>query len=48
MSRGRIKPANKQYSSVKNDYELFFQSDTIVEEVQTVYVVNRLFHVKLM
>jgi len=33
VSRGRIKPANKQYTSVKNDYELFLEEETIIEEV---------------
>ena len=28
-----MKPANKQFSSVKNDYELFLQEDTVIEEV---------------
>ena len=35
ISKARVKPANKQYSSLKNDYELFLQEDTIVEEVST-------------
>lgn len=31
ISRGRLKPANKQYTSLKNDYELSFTDDTEVE-----------------
>ena len=33
ISRGRLKPANKQYTTIKNDYELSFTDDTEVEEV---------------
>ncbi len=30
ISRGAIKPANKQYSSINNDYELTFTSETTI------------------
>lgn len=32
ISRGQLKVANKQYSTLKNDYEMTFSSDTIVQE----------------
>lgn len=32
MSKCQLKPANKQFSTLKNDYELTFNSDTIVQE----------------
>lgn len=32
ISKGQLKPANKQFSTLKNDYELTFGSDTIVQE----------------
>jgi len=36
ISRGRLKPANKQYSGgVKNDYELTIGNETDVELVGT-------------
>ncbi|KAK3750234.1 hypothetical protein QZH41_005832 [Actinostola sp. cb2023] len=31
ISKGSLKTANKQYSSVKNDYEMYLNSDTNVE-----------------
>lgn len=31
ISRGQLKVANKQFSTLKNDYELTFSSDTIVQ-----------------
>ena len=33
VSRGRLKPANKRFSSVKNDYELSLSEETSVELV---------------
>lgn len=32
ISRAQLKVANKQYSTLKNDYEMTFSSDTIVQE----------------
>jgi len=32
ISRCTLKPANKQYSNLKNDYEMTFTNDTVVEE----------------
>lgn len=32
ISRGKLKPANKKFSSIKNDYELTLNQDTVVEE----------------
>lgn len=32
FSKCQLKPANKQFSSLKNDYEMTFTSDTIVQE----------------
>jgi replication factor A1 len=32
VSKCQLKPANKQYSQIKNDYEMTFNSDTIVQE----------------
>ncbi|XP_062499308.1 replication protein A 70 kDa DNA-binding subunit-like [Corticium candelabrum] len=31
ISRGSIKTANKKYTSIKNDYELYFSHDTVIE-----------------
>lgn len=31
VSRAQLKTANKQYSTVKNDYEMTFTSDTVIE-----------------
>jgi len=31
ISKGSLKTANKQYSSVKNDYEMYLNSDTAIE-----------------
>ncbi|XP_002730881.2 replication protein A 70 kDa DNA-binding subunit-like [Saccoglossus kowalevskii] len=31
ISRGTLKTANKQYTSIKNDYEMSFTSETVVE-----------------
>ena len=31
MSKATLKTANKQYSSVNNDYEMTFNNDTIIE-----------------
>ncbi|XP_041456357.1 replication protein A 70 kDa DNA-binding subunit-like isoform X1 [Lytechinus variegatus] len=31
VSRGTLKPANRQYTSINNDYELTFNNDTMVE-----------------
>lgn len=31
VSKGTLKTANKQYSNLKNDYEMTFNSDTIIE-----------------
>ncbi|KAG5189180.1 hypothetical protein JKP88DRAFT_197666 [Tribonema minus] len=33
FSGGRIKVANKQYSSLQNDYEITFNSDSVIEKV---------------
>ena len=33
ISKGSLKTANKQYSSLKNDYEMSINNDTIIEEV---------------
>lgn len=33
IRNGRIKPANKKFSSLKNDYELTIDENTVVEEV---------------
>ena len=33
ISKGSLKTANKQYSSLKNDYEMTINNDTIIEEV---------------
>ena len=38
MSRGRLKPANKKFSSVKNDYELTLSEETSVEVVGVVII----------
>ena len=35
VSSCRIKPANKDYSNLKNDYELIFEESTIVELCET-------------
>lgn len=32
ISKGQIKPANKQYSKLKNDYEVTINSDTTIQE----------------
>lgn len=32
ISRCTLKTANKQYSSLKNDYEMTFNNDTVMEE----------------
>lgn len=32
ISKCQLKSANKQYSSLKNDYEMTFSADTTVEE----------------
>lgn len=32
ISRCTLKPANKQYSTLNNDYEMTFTNDTMVEE----------------
>lgn len=32
ISRCQLKTANKQYTSLKNDYEMTFNSDTVVAE----------------
>ena len=39
ISRGRIKPANKQYTTCKNEYEMMFTADTQVEEVWLIFIV---------
>lgn len=31
ISKAQLKTANKQYTSVKNDYEMTFSNDTIIE-----------------
>lgn len=31
MSKGSLKTANKQYSNLKNDYEMSLNNDTIIE-----------------
>ena len=36
VSRGRLKPANKKFSSVKNDYELTLGDETSIELVGVV------------
>ena len=33
ISKGKLKPANKKFSSIKNDYELTLGQETVVEEV---------------
>jgi replication factor A1 len=32
ISRCQLKTANKQYTSLKNDYEMTFSADTVVSE----------------
>lgn len=32
ISKCQLKPANKQYTTIKNDYEMTFTSDTVVQE----------------
>lgn len=32
ISRGQLKPANKQFNTLKNDYELTFGNDTVMQE----------------
>lgn len=32
ISKCQLKSANKQYTTIKNDYEMTFNSDTVVEE----------------
>lgn len=32
ISKCQLKPANKQFSSIKNDYEMTFNNDTVVQE----------------
>lgn len=36
ISRCQLKPANKQFSSLKNDYEMTFTNDTTVTECHDV------------
>lgn len=31
ISKGTLKTANKQYTSINNDYEMTFNSDTMIE-----------------
>ena len=38
VSRGRIQPANKQFSTCKNDYEMMFTRETEIEEVEQLSV----------
>jgi replication factor A1 len=33
ISKGNLKPANKKYSSINNDYELTFSHETTIELV---------------
>ena len=40
ISRARLKPANKQFTSVKNDYEMTFSSETDVTEVCAFSVIS--------
>ena len=35
ISRGRLRPANKQFNTTKNDYELTFNEDSEIELVRT-------------
>ena len=35
ISRGRLRPANKQFNTTKNDYELTLNEDSEVELVRT-------------
>lgn len=32
ISKCQLKPANKQYTTIKNDYEMTFTNDTVLEE----------------
>lgn len=32
ISKGQIKPANKQYSNIPNDYELTLGNDSVIQE----------------
>ncbi|KAL5477258.1 hypothetical protein EMCRGX_G024027 [Ephydatia muelleri] len=36
ISKGKLKPANKKFSSIKNDYELTLGQETVVEECHEV------------
>ena len=48
VSRGRLKPANKKFSSVKNDYELSMNEDTTIELVGVVITSSQLRHLLLL
>lgn len=32
LSKGQLKPANKQYSNLPNDYEITLTNDTVIQE----------------
>ena len=32
ISKGQLKPANKQYSNIPNDYEMTLSNDTVIQE----------------
>lgn len=32
ISKGQLKPANKQYSTIPNDYEMTLSNDTVIQE----------------
>ena len=44
MSGGSVKPANKKFSSVRNDYTLHFDEKTHVDECSEYGAVVRLAH----
>ena len=49
ISRGRLRPANKQFNTTKNDYELTLNEDSGIELVKTcLYVVDYVLKVFLL
>lgn len=32
ISKGQLKPANKQYSNIPNDYEMTLSNDSVIQE----------------
>lgn len=32
ISKGQLKPANKQYSNIPNDYEMTLNNDSVIQE----------------